>query len=215
MRLPLLNRLKKQAHKDMALLQDEIVEIVYEIAPKAVLHGGTAIWRCYAGNRFSEDLDFYLESGEKIGEELKQKATAKGFVVEKFKATKNSVFAKIASENSEIRLEIALRETKKTVARAFERLDGSSIMVFTLSEQELLLEKASAFQNRKLARDIYDVFFLSQFVPEEKETKQKMKEFLKKAERPLDEKNLKAIVFAGAIPSFEQMIEAIKRRFGT
>jgi len=27
----------------------------------AVLHEGTVIWRCFKSNRFSEDLDFYLE----------------------------------------------------------------------------------------------------------------------------------------------------------
>ena len=60
MKLPLFNRLKKRQHRELALLQDEITDIVYRISDEAVLHGGTAIWRCYGGNRFSEDIDIYI-----------------------------------------------------------------------------------------------------------------------------------------------------------
>ena len=38
------------------LLQDEVMQIVYGIDSKAVLHGGTSIWRCYGGKGFPEDL---------------------------------------------------------------------------------------------------------------------------------------------------------------
>ena len=37
-----------------------IVETLYEIFDNAVLHGGTSIWRCYKGNRISEEVDVYL-----------------------------------------------------------------------------------------------------------------------------------------------------------
>ncbi|MEM1546291.1 MAG: nucleotidyl transferase AbiEii/AbiGii toxin family protein [Candidatus Methanomethylicia archaeon] len=33
---------------------------IYNSFPEAVIHGGTAIWRCYGSNRFSEDVDVYL-----------------------------------------------------------------------------------------------------------------------------------------------------------
>ncbi|MBM3309818.1 MAG: hypothetical protein FJY77_06125, partial [Candidatus Altiarchaeales archaeon] len=53
--IPLALRLKKQAHKKVAEAQDIIVRELYNVFDNAVLHGGTAIWRCYQGNRFSED----------------------------------------------------------------------------------------------------------------------------------------------------------------
>ncbi|MFH1246948.1 MAG: nucleotidyl transferase AbiEii/AbiGii toxin family protein, partial [Candidatus Micrarchaeota archaeon] len=59
MNFPLANKLKKRLHLETATLQDEVVDLIYSIS-SPVLHGGTAIWRCYAGNRFSEDLDFYM-----------------------------------------------------------------------------------------------------------------------------------------------------------
>lgn len=58
--IPLTLRLKKQAHKKVAEAQDLIVKELYSVFDGAVLHGGTAIWRCYGGNRFSEDVDAYL-----------------------------------------------------------------------------------------------------------------------------------------------------------
>ena len=44
----------------IASLQDYIVELIYsKLEPSAILYGGTAIWRCYGGMRFSENLDIY------------------------------------------------------------------------------------------------------------------------------------------------------------
>ena len=47
----------------LAELQDEVIDIIYNrVEPDATLYGGTAIWRCYGGNRFSEDIDIYLSN---------------------------------------------------------------------------------------------------------------------------------------------------------
>ena len=54
MKIPLANQLKKRQQVETALLQDEIIGIIYLITEDMVLHGGTAIWRCYSGKRFSE-----------------------------------------------------------------------------------------------------------------------------------------------------------------
>ena len=65
--IPLNLRLKKKTEKEIAYAQDVILGEIYKFFPNAVLHGGTAIWRCYNGRRFSEDLDFYLpKQKEKI-----------------------------------------------------------------------------------------------------------------------------------------------------
>ena len=57
----MIDKLKKKMHKDIALLQDIFIDILYEIFPDCVLHGGTAVWRCYNGTRFSEDIDVYIK----------------------------------------------------------------------------------------------------------------------------------------------------------
>ncbi len=213
MRVPLYNRLKRRQHRDIALLQDEIVDIVYYVEPKAVLHGGTAVWRCYSSNRFSEDLDFYLGKTKGFKEAFARALKSRGFSLQKFKQSSSTIFSKISSSSAEVRFEAALRKPDSFVAADYERLDGSKTSVFTLSPEALLAEKLGAFQNRKKVRDLYDVFILSSFAEPGGALTEKAREFLKTATKPADEKNLRVLVFSGAVPSFQQMLSALKRRF--
>ncbi|MFH1751880.1 MAG: nucleotidyl transferase AbiEii/AbiGii toxin family protein [archaeon] len=209
MKMTLFNKLKKNAHRKIALLQDELVDIVYNISDKAVFNGGTAIWRCYSGNRFSEDLDFYFRPEENFKKDFVLELNSRGLELLKYKKTENTVFAKISNGETIVRLELAFRE-KEHIVKTYEKADGTRINVFVLSPENLLSEKMSAYNNRKLIRDIYDVYFLSSIVTDVK-INAKLKEFLKKPVKPVDEKNLKTIVFSGAIPSFQQMINSLKR----
>ena len=59
--IPLAMRLRKRIHRVVALAQDLMVMEAYD-SPGAVIHGGTAIWRCYRRNWFSEEVDFYVTS---------------------------------------------------------------------------------------------------------------------------------------------------------
>ncbi|MGB9719195.1 MAG: nucleotidyl transferase AbiEii/AbiGii toxin family protein [Candidatus Anstonellales archaeon] len=212
MRLPLSKMLKKRMHVDIATLQDEVVDIVYLLLPRAVLHGGTAIWRCYGGNRFSEDLDFYASPGNGFEKIFERIVKERGLVLNKYKKTENTFFAKLSDGNVEIRVEIALRDVRSPVVRLYEKTNGSQISVFTLSPEDIILEKMSAYSSRKLARDIYDIYHLSSYVTDEKKLMKEMRDFLSKIKPPLDEKNLKMLVYSGAVPSFKQMVEALKRR---
>jgi len=213
MRVALFNRLRKQLHRDIALLQDEVVDVVYSVAPKAVLHGGTAVWRCYQGNRFSDDLDFYASNVSGFKEAFSNELSSRGLQLLKFKKTASTVFSKVSNGSVEVRVEVSSRKPKGVVAASFERADGSFISVFTLSPEELLLEKATAFGNRRLVRDVYDVYLLSNIANHSGKMDSKVCGFLKRARKPLDEKNLRVIVFSGAVPSFEQMLLVLKRRF--
>src|SRR3989338_1040636 len=95
MEIPLISKLKKESHKEIAKAQDLIIEEAYKLFDKAVLHGGTAIWRCYKGNRFSEDIDMYIgkDSGKiKIFFENLEK---KGFKLLKKKISENSIYSNL------------------------------------------------------------------------------------------------------------------------
>ncbi|MBI5046710.1 nucleotidyl transferase AbiEii/AbiGii toxin family protein, partial [Candidatus Micrarchaeota archaeon] len=138
MKIPLLNQLKKRIHIDLAALQDEVAEIVYELEPTAVLHGGTAIWRCYGGNRFSEDLDFYSKS-ERLVHELEAKVISHHLVLTKFKKTDNVIFSKISNGTVDVRLEISLRLPNKKIAAEYVRLDGTFMSVLTISPEDLIM----------------------------------------------------------------------------
>lgn len=212
MKLPIRNLLKKSAQIQLAQLQDEAADIMYSLCPDAVLHGGTAIWRCYGGNRFSEDLDFYAQLNGNFESALKEEAKKRNLSITKFRRTENNIYAKLFDSRTEVSLEIAVRK-KKGILVPFEKVDGSFMNVFSLSKEELIVEKASAFLNRKLIRDIYDVYFLSATADISK-ARDELLEFLKKAPLPVDEKNLKALLYSGAVPSFSQMLSVIARRVG-
>ncbi|MFG1503175.1 MAG: hypothetical protein AAE984_07575 [Cuniculiplasma divulgatum] len=62
MKLSIAKQLKKQSQVQIAFLQDEIMEILYSLTDDLIFHGGTVIWRCYNGKKFSEDLNFYYPS---------------------------------------------------------------------------------------------------------------------------------------------------------
>ena len=202
--IPLILRLKKLQHKDIARAQDIIIEELYKIIDNAVLHGGTAIWRCYQGNRFSEDIDMYVPDSEKINIFFKN-LEKRGFIIEKKKITENSLYSNLKFERVYVRFE-ALFKKVKYVLRDYETIDGNFITVSTLTQEELIKEKINAYLNRKKIRDLYDIFFLLRYVQKIAELKKLIKEF----ENPIDEKELKIIIFEGTVPNSKKMLEYIK-----
>ena len=213
MEIPLSKRLKRASHVEIAMLQDEIVSVAYSLLDDAVLHGGTAVWRCYKGNRFSEDLDFYAPSiRSNFQGEISSELDKRGLQLLKFKKSQNTVFAKISSGRVEVSLELALRKAGKAIAMPYENADGSFIDVFTLPLHELIKEKMLAYLNRKFVRDLYDVYYLSGLAQGFSSIAHECSRFIKEAKPPVDEKNLKALVYSGIAPSAEHMLQMLSRR---
>lgn len=211
--IPLEKRLRKSMHVEIARLQDEIVEMLYSIENELVVHGGTAIWRCYGGNRFSEDLDFYCRNIARIERHFREKIEGRGLTILKFKKTKNLIFCKVSDGNIEIRVEINYAARVRSVLRPYEKTDGSFMDVLTLSAEDLILEKTNAYGQRRFIRDIYDVFHLMKYLKDEERVRPEMLKLLSALQPPVDEKNLKAVVYSGKIPSFSQMADYLKGRF--
>jgi len=211
--IPLFKRMKKQAHRDIALLQDQVLGVVYSLDGSAVLHGGTAIWRCFRGNRFSEDLDFYSVPGSRFRELLSKEIGKSGLELLKFRETENSVYSKISGGNALVALELAKRRFRNAAVSEFETADGNFIDVFTPGPNALLLEKLSAYRGRMLVRDIYDVYHLSRFVEASRPFNKEVSGLLAGLPLPKDERNLKGLILSGAVPSFSQMADALKARF--
>jgi predicted nucleotidyltransferase component of viral defense system len=212
MEIPLYDRLKRKAHRDIALLQDRLVDAIYEIAPSAVMHGGTAIWRCHGANRFSEDVDFYLKKGEWSEKRFRDAMARAGLSIVKYKDTGNTIFSKISDGVSEVRFEANFRmpEKESIMPIPYERADGGKMDIFSIMPGPMLMEKAEAYISRKLMRDIYDVYFLSSIAsPDE------AKDIIKKALdiEPIDKDSLSAIVYSGAVPSIKQIKDVLRSRF--
>ncbi len=209
--LPIFKKLKKKIHREIAGLQDILVSEVFKIFKSAVLHGGTAIWRCYQGNRFSEDVDFYISPKEKNKiKNFLENLEKEGFKILKKKFTQNAFYSKIKRNEAEIRFEVLFKEIKNYTTKEYETIEGLKFVINTISPEELILEKVSAYLKRKFIRDLYDIYFLLNYVSKEK-IKIYLLELLKEFKKPVDEKELKFLIITGVAPKLEEILNKIKK----
>ncbi|MFH1592448.1 MAG: nucleotidyl transferase AbiEii/AbiGii toxin family protein [Candidatus Woesearchaeota archaeon] len=210
-KIPIILKLKKQSQKDIARAQDIIVEETFKIFDKAVFHGGTAIWRCYNGNRFSEDVDVYIPKDlEKINlffETLEKR----GFKIEKKKIGENSLYSSLRINNVIVRFE-SLFKTAKGELKDYETVEGEFITVHCLRLEDIIKGKINAYSNRLKIRDMYDIFFLLRYVEDKNKIRDDLNNFIRNFKKPLDEKNLKVLIFDGLTPSVGQMLDYIGRK---
>jgi len=209
--LPIQLKLKRKIHKDIAYAQDLIVETIYEFFPSAVIHGGTAIWRCYEGNRFSEDIDMYIKKDTEKINALFLTLEKNGFSVSKKRIKENSLYSTLKFNTSIVRFEALFKAIKNPFLKEYETSEGNLINIFTLSPDDLVEEKINTYIKRKKIRDLYDLFFLLRYIKENKKIKEKLKDFIKKFEPSTDEQNLKAIIITGVTPTTKNMLDYIER----
>lgn len=207
--IPLILKLKKTAHKDIATAQDIIIVALYEVFNDAVLHGGTAIWRCYKGNRFSEDVDVYIPKNiDKIAH-LLDILLKKGFNIQKKKISENSLFSTLNFGRTVVRFEAIFKKVDGSL-KEYETVDGNFITVNTLEPEQFIGEKIDAYIKRLKIRDLYDIFFLLRYVKDKNKVKLKIKKLIANFKKPIDENELKVLILEGLIPSSEKMIDYIK-----
>lgn len=207
--MALVHKLKKAAHRDIAKGQDIIVQALYEVEGAAVIHGGTSIWRCYGGNRFSEDVDVYLPNKEKVGA-IFEHFVKKGFRIDKKKVGDNSVYSTLQFQRVIVRFEAIFKKMVGSL-RDYETVEGTFIPVYTLSPEQLLGEKMAAYQGRKKIRDLYDIFFLLKFVQEREKVKPLLQRLLMEFPKPADEPELKILILDSLVPTSQGMKDYIQR----
>lgn len=208
--MPLNLRLLRKRHRDIAALQDISMESVVKIFPDCVLHGGTAIWRCYGGNRFSEDIDVYIVKDHDKIERFFSEMRRAGFAISKQRVKENSIYSKLIFNGTEIRFE-ALFKKVMGVIREYETASGAFMNVATLTAEELIKEKVSAYLRRRKVRDLYDILFLISRAEDKKEIRPFLKKLVSEFREPLDEGDLKALILFGMVPSSKQIMESIGR----
>jgi len=171
-RLSLVN-----AEKDY--LQELILFSIYSNAGKElVFKGGTALYKIYKLNRFSEDLDFTLTKKldiEKVSNKIASDLMLLNIVarIKEIKEYRNEINVRLllkgplykGSKERQcfIPLNISKREQtlepeKKTIVSMFREIP--SFEIFIMKEEEILAEKIRAIFTRQKPRDIYDLWFL-------------------------------------------------------
>jgi len=207
--IPLALRMKKQLHREIAAAQDLIVKELYKVLDRAVLHGGTAIWRCYAGNRFSEDIDAYIPRDIKKIDIFFENLEKIGFHIQKKKVGENSIFSSLQLNRTDVRFEATFQK-KEGVLKEYETADGNWITVYTLPPEELVKEKVEAYLKRLKIRDLYDVFFLMRYVKNKEIISAEIERLAKNFQKPVDEKDLKILILEGLVPDSEKMLQYLK-----
>ena len=210
-KIPLQVRLKRESHRRIAYAQDLIVKEVYNVFGRAVLHGGTAIWRCYQGRRFSEDLDFYFPRDKRQIEALFDNLRKTGFVIKKKKVSDNSVYSEMEMERVSVRLEATFQNISGVICD-YEMSDGNFIKIYSLTVEQFLSEKANTYLKRLKVRDLWDIFFLLKSAKDPGKVKE-IGMVIRDYKGPTDEKDLKAIMLAGIVPSADEMIDYIRRKW--
>ncbi len=208
--IPLILRLKKEKQRETAKAEDLIVKTLFEIFDEAVIHGGTAIWRCYNGNRFSEDVDVYIEKDLKKAEKLFKEFERNGFIIEKKKISNDSIYSNLRLNRTLVRFEAVFKKIKG-ILKEYENINGNFSTVYTLSEEELIKEKSFAYLKRLKIRDLYDVFFLLRYA-DISLVKNDLNKLINGFKKPIDEDNLRVLIIEGINPRIKDMLDYIKRK---
>lgn len=143
-------------------------------ANEIIFKGGTALYKCFGLDRFSEDLDFNVikeTNLDKIEKGLKSfkldyEKEEKSFERSKkisfkikgplYNGSRNSL-CKIELDFS-LREEVDLKPLTKKIGAFMEEIPSFEILV--MNQKEILAEKFRTILTRKKARDVYDIYFL-------------------------------------------------------
>ena len=214
MEIPLEQLLKNKEYLEIARLQDEVIARLYSVDTKLTFHGGTSIWRCYGGKRFSYDLDLYIKNYNEI-EKLIKNLKRYDLIVRSAKIRRGSryiAYYSVSNFHTSITLEFSQKRTVNSVLATYVKTDGSRMDIFSLSPESLLSEKIAAYQSRRSVKDIYDIFILAHTV-KLNETRQSIDRFLSEIKRPVDENTLAQLIYDGPIPDVKEIIDYIGRRY--
>lgn len=209
-KIPIILKLKKESQRDIARAQDIIVEELFKIFDKAVLHGGTAIWRCYHGNRFSEDVDAYIPKDLEKLNQFFENLLKKGFSIEKKKISEKSLYSNLKLGNFFVKFE-ALFKIVKGELKEYETIDGNALTISCLSAEDATKEKISAYSSRLKIRDLYDIFFLLRHIVNKEIIRKELINFVSNFKKPKDEENLRILIIEGLVPKTEDMLNYIRR----
>lgn len=210
--IPLALRIKKESHRKIAAAQDLVVKEIYAHFNSAVFHGGTAIWRCYAGKRFSEDLDFYIPREVTKINDLFDTLEKKGFTIIKKKISGNSVYSEIMLERTSLKFEATFQK-KKGHLLDYENVDGTFASVYSLTPEEFITEKVNAYLQRRKIRDLYDLFFLTKYVTSPEYITKGVERLIEQYQEPFDEQDLKTTILEGITPTSGEMLDYLKRKW--
>jgi len=158
-----------QALQDLEKLEIEILEQLNSIKVLDSLYfgGGTMLRLCHNLNRYSTDLDFWLNK-KSDPKSIYTKCKSSFSTAYQLTDSANKKFTllfeiKAPTVNRRLKIEIRKEQTDFDWERkiAFSRFTNKQVMVKALSLNQMMKNKTEALLSRKLIRDAFDIeFFL-------------------------------------------------------
>jgi predicted nucleotidyltransferase component of viral defense system len=215
---PIMNRLTRTDFLALAEMQDRFIDMIYSFDKDFVLHGGTAIWRCYGGNRFSFDIDGYMRSRKEfdlLRNNITWEMAKKGIRLKNIWTMETGgLFIYIPVMDAiDLKVELVKAKQKINPIRVnYERVDGSLFSVLTLTAEDFILEKINAYESRRYIRDLYDIYQLISKVENQNRIKRKLRRFIDAINPPINEHELDPIIISGVTPTVKDMVKYIDGR---
>ena len=210
---PIEKKLRSEAQIAIARLQDRTLEAALAVEQSIILHGGTAIWRCFNGKRFSFDLNIYASEGQlkRLSNSLTWELDKRGMIMDYSRFMERVIDVHDVSAST--KLEVSPKpERIHSVQKEYIKSDGTKMFINTLSEDDFIMEKIKAYKSRNYARDIYDIYYLAlSSTAFDAKTRKVLQSFIKNAMPPKDEDQLRELVYEGVAPRFSTMKEYIEK----
>ena len=132
------------------------------------------------------------------------------FFAEKKKIGERSLYSTLRFNDTVVRFEALFKRASGSL-KEYETAEGNLITVYTLTPEELINEKVSAYLSRFKVRDLYDVFFLLRHVKDISSARAALERLLAGFKAPVDEEQLKVLLLEGIVPDSKKMVDYIKR----
>lgn len=154
--------------QDLEILEIEVLELLNSIKVLDHLYfgGGTMLRLCHNLNRFSTDLDFWLDNttdSKIIFKKLNASLSEKYSILDSANK-RNTLLFQFRSSNSKRSLKIEIRKEQTNFdwekKIAYSKFSNKQILVNGLTLAQMLNNKIEAVLSRKIIRDIYDIQFL-------------------------------------------------------
>lgn len=207
--MTIYEKLDKPEKRIRADLEDKVIDIIYSVTNKAVFHGGTCVWRCFDGERFSKDIDIYIENEKVVGrivDYLNYNGYRTKLSIPAF--SKDNITFYFYKVKGILDLQIAIADVDG-ILNEYETIRGYKITINTLDREDIILEKIDAYNDRRESRDLYDIWILTKNYKLTEKSWSDLDTFIYSIKPCVNYGDLLSNTY-GECPSFEKMVEDIK-----
>jgi len=154
--------------QDLEILEIEVLDRLNSIKVLDSLYfgGGTMLRLCHNLNRYSTDLDFWLDisSDSKLFYKKIKKLISDNYKITDAFNKKYTLLFEFRAANVNRNLKMEIRKEKKNFSWekkiAFSKFSTKQVMIKGLTLQQMMKNKIDALLSRKIIRDCFDIEFM-------------------------------------------------------